>query len=509
MTDPAAPHLAGRWFAAALLLLAVGPASAQPTPPAHEETWYILQMQDQKCGYLHSTTKTVGDQVHTRSYMQIEIAREGTTLKVSSDDNFRETTAGRPLAFRRSVSMGSAPMSYSGTIDNGRLTLITEQFGVQREATYDFDPEIRFSWGQLLEQRKHGLKPGTTYTLKTYEPSAKVNGPIAVEFKVFGTEEVDVLGEKRKLTRLSATLLMPSPIKMMSWVDDDFNPIIATLNMGIFQLKMLAATKELALGGAEPPELFISTFVHVKRKVNRDARRVKLRLKLPPGGDDRLPRLPQTSMQTVNRLGDHEAVVTISRLDWKAIRAAGPTTTRPSDDAAGEYLRSSTVCDIEDVRVKRLATKAVKGCKTPAEKADALRKFVTDYVSDKSLDVGFATASEVARNRQGDCTEHGVLLAALARAVGLPARGVSGIVQIPGSSSPSAGPGAFGYHMWTQVYINGQWVDIDAALRQTDCDPTHIALAIMPLQDEGMLDSVMSILPLLGRLQIEVIEVEQ
>ncbi len=508
MTDPTAPHLAGRWFAAALLLAAVGPAAAEPTPPANEEVWFTLQIEGQKCGYMHSTTKTVGDQVHTRSYMQIEIARAGTKLKVSSDDSFRETTTGRPLAFKRSVSMGSAPMSYSGTIDNGRLKLITEQFGVQREVTYDFDPEIRFSWGQLLEQRKHGLKPGTTYTLKTYEPSAKVDGPISAEFEVLDKEEVDVLGRKRKLTRVRTTLLMGSPIKTMSWVDDDFSPIIMTLNMGVFQMKMLAATKELALGGAEPPELFISTFVHVKRKISRDARRVKLRLKLPPDGDDRLPHLPQTSMQTVNRLGDHEAVVTISRLDWKGIRAAGPTT-RPSDEATGDYLRASTMCDIEDVRVKRLAKKAVKGCKTPAEKADALRKYVTDYVNDKGLDVGFATASEVARNRQGDCTEHGVLLAALARAAGLPARGVSGIVQIPGSSSPTAGPGAFGYHMWTQVYINDQWVDIDAALRQTDCDPTHIALAIMPLNDEGMLDSIMSLLPLLGRLQIEVIEVEQ
>jgi transglutaminase-like putative cysteine protease len=508
MTDPAASHIAGRWFAVALLLGAVGTAAAQPTPPAYEETWFTLEMQGQKCGYLHSTTKTVGDQVHTRSYMQIEIARGVTKLKVSSDDNFRETTTGRPLAFKRSVSMGSAPMSYSGTIDNGRLTLITEQFGVQREATYDFDPEIRFAWGQLLEQRKRGLKPGTTYTLKTYEPSAKVDGPITVEFEVLDKEEVDVLGEKRKLTRVSMTLLMSSPIKMLSWVDDDFSQVVATFNMGVFQFKMLAATKEQALGGAEPPELFISTFVHVKRKISRDARRVKLRLKLPPGGDDRLPRLPQTSMQTVNRLGDHEAVVTISRLDWKGIRAAGPTS-RPSDDATEDYLRASTMCDIEDVRVKHLAKKAVKGCKTPAEKADALRKFVTDYVNDKSLDVGFATASEVARNRQGDCTEHAVLLAALARAAGLPARGVSGIVQIPGGSSPSAGPGAFGYHMWTQVYISDQWVDIDAALRQTDCDPTHIALAIMPLNDEGMLDSIMSLLPLLGRLQIEVIEVEQ
>ena len=50
--------------------------------------------------------------------------------------------------------------------------------------------------------------------------------------------------------------------------------------------------------------------------------------------------------------------------------------------------------------------------------------------------------------------------------------------------------------------------DIDAAMRQTDCDPTHIALALMPLNDEGVMDSVLPLLPLLGQLRIEVLEVE-
>ena len=84
----------------------------------------------------------------------------------------------------------------------------------------------------------------------------------------------------------------------------------------------------------------------------------------------------------------------------------------------------------------------------------------------------------------------------------LPARVAIGLVYMESQQ-------AFGYHMWTQVNIAGQWVDIDAALNQTDCEPNHIALALMPLNDEGMIDSITALLPLIGRLNIEVLDVKK
>ncbi|HVP11872.1 MAG TPA: transglutaminase-like domain-containing protein, partial [Phycisphaerae bacterium] len=377
---------------------------------------------------------------------------------------------------------------------------------------YDFDPEIKFAWGLQLEQRKHGLAPGTTFTLKSYDPSIKVDGPFELAVNVVGKEPITLPdGKSRTLTKVNSTMqLQGVAITTASWVDDDANPLVMDFNMGGFSVRVLAATKEQALAGGNEaaPEMFINTFVKVDRRIGPDAKVVKLRLKLPP--DDKsnmkMPDLPNTPAQSVEKVNDHEAIVTIRRLDWAAIRKAGDTAA--TDPAMKEYLRASPTVDINDKRIKRHAKRAVKDARTPAEKADALRRYVTEFVEYKALDVGFASASEVVRTRKGDCSEHAVLLAAMARAAGLPARGVSGIVQIPpGSLAPGEG-GSFGYHMWTQVNIDGQWVDIDAALRQTDCDATHVALALMPLNDEGLGGSIISMLPLLGRLQMEIISVE-
>jgi len=464
-------------------------------------------MQGKKCGHMMTSVRTVGKEVRSRSVMQIEIARDKAKIKINFDQRYRETLDGKPISLKAALNMGGEPATTTGVIKDGKIHLVMEQFGSKREVTHDFDPDILFPYGQLLETRRRGLQPGTKYRIKGYEPSQKADGPIETEVVVRGKETVDVLGRKRELTRVTATALLPVPIASELWVDDEGNPIITTVKMGVIDLHVVATSKEEALRGeGETPEMFLETLVRANRRVSAEARSVRMRLRLPSDGP-RLPELPTTGMQKFKRINDHEAELVIRRIDWRKLQALKEQPAADREQAA-EYLRASTICDTKDRQIRRLAVRGVGKALTPAEKADALRKFVTDYVTDKGLDVAFATASEVARSRQGDCSEHGVLLAALARAAGLPARGVSGIVQIPEGMLGVGREGVFGYHMWTQVYIDGQWVDIDAALRQTDCDPTHIALALPSLNDEGLMDSMLNLLPLLGRLEIEITEVE-
>ncbi|HKQ47242.1 MAG TPA: transglutaminase family protein [Phycisphaerae bacterium] len=507
------PHLLLRrrtYLSAAAMVLSIALGTFARTPsdiqyPDGEEEWYVVKMQDTKCGYMMASADRKGDEVHSQVRMSFEIARAEATVKITMDQSYRETLGGRPIAFSHESTMGQMPIGHSGVIKDGRLTLTTMQAGASRQETMDFDPEIKFAWGQLLEQRKRGLKTGTEFTVKTYEPSMKPDGPVSMTFKVHGKDRIELDGKKVDAWRVTATMqLQGMPIVTESWVDEDSTPLLTTLDMGIAKITVVRSTREEALKGGAPPELFLSTFIPVEQRIDPEAREVTLRLRLPADDPRKLPELPKTGMQSFRRINDHEGLLTIRRIDWKKVERASAGA--PSAELR-EYLRSSTMLDLEDGRIKKLARKAVRGVKSPADKADALRKFVTDFVEDKSLDVGFATASEVARNKAGDCTEHGVLLAALARSAGLPARGVSGIVQIP-EGYAEGHEAAFGYHMWAQVNIGGQWVDIDAALRQTDCDPTHVALSLLPLNDEGILDSIATMLPLLGRLQIEVVEVK-
>jgi transglutaminase-like putative cysteine protease len=136
-------------------------------------------------------------------------------------------------------------------------------------------------------------------------------------------------------------------------------------------------------------------------------------------------------------------------------------------------------------------------------RAQALRRFVHEHITAKNLDTAFATASETARMKRGDCSEHAVLLCALLRAAEIPARTASGLVYADAFAGERD---LFGWHMWTQALIGGKWVDLDATL-PVRYDAAHVLVGTSSLA-EGMGDADLShLLILLGNLEIEVLEV--
>jgi transglutaminase-like putative cysteine protease len=106
-----------------------------------------------------------------------------------------------------------------------------------------------------------------------------------------------------------------------------------------------------------------------------------------------------------------------------------------------------------------------------------LVQFVGEYIEHKDMLRLFDIASVVARRKEGDCTEHAVLLTALARSFGYRARVVLGIVFVP-IGSPIA---AF-EHAWVEYRAGDEWVIADAAL------PRGMVARYVPLDiihDEG------------------------
>ncbi len=172
-----------------------------------------------------------------------------------------------------------------------------------------------------------------------------------------------------------------------------------------------------------------------------------------------------------------------------------------SSEQLAIYRKASAYANSDDPVIKKMAVAAAGKETNPLHVAQRLTQYVFHAMKHKNLDVAFATASEAARTLEGDCTEHAVLLAALARAAGLPSRGVLGMVALP--ASYGGGEITFGYHMWTQIYVNNCWLDFDAALDQPRPDATHIALGITDLSDSAMpQESVKTFTQLAGTVQL-------
>lgn len=148
--------------------------------------------------------------------------------------------------------------------------------------------------------------------------------------------------------------------------------------------------------------------------------------------------------------------------------------TRP--DGTG-HLASSFLIDFAepDVQTLRAAISARYGSRpAPAE----LERFVHEHITDKNVAHGFDVASVVARSRAGDCTEHAVLLTALLRMYGYPARAVIGVFV-----SLDAPATAYG-HAWTEYHDGARWVGVDGTRVADRMDARYIPLG--SIADESM-----------------------
>ena len=129
--------------------------------------------------------------------------------------------------------------------------------------------------------------------------------------------------------------------------------------------------------------------------------------------------------------------------------------------------------------------------------AQAIERSVHQYIREKDFTQAFSTAAEVVRTRQGDCTEHAVLLAALCRARGIPARVAIGLVY----HAPFQG---FAYHMWNEAWIKDRWIPLDATLGLGGIGAAHLKIADADLQGTGAFGAFLSVLQVIGQLELEI-----
>lgn len=132
--------------------------------------------------------------------------------------------------------------------------------------------------------------------------------------------------------------------------------------------------------------------------------------------------------------------------------------TAPSDRPTRQQQRPSFLIDY-DVPAFAPAWEAARAQLGSSPSIDQLVHFVDRYIDKKGFERGYDIASVVARRREGDCTEHAVLLTALARASRIPARVAEGLVLLEVEGRVVA----FG-HAWVEVYRGGAWRPADAAL---------------------------------------------
>ena len=173
---------------------------------------------------------------------------------------------------------------------------------------------------------------------------------------------------------------------------------------------------------------------------------------------------------------------------------------------ADPTLSPTFFLDSDHPEVRALAASLVGP--TPRETSVALFDWVRDhvaYVALPPLEPESFKASVVLRRRWGYCVQKAVLLAALGRAAGLPARlGFADVRnhQLPAPLRQAMGTNLFAWHGYTEFRLEGRWVKATPAF-----DPATASRAgVLPVALDGANDALMHPVDPRGNPYIEYVE---
>ncbi len=168
----------------------------------------------------------------------------------------------------------------------------------------------------------------------------------------------------------------------------------------------------------------------------------------------------------------------------------------PETDDLSEYLASDTIVDWRTPEVLQKALALTGALSGDVDKARCLYEWVRDAIphsNDAGLDIVTCTASEVLRHGTGICFAKSHLLAALLRAVGIPAGFCYQVLRLdpPDNNEPVL-------HGFNAMYLASldRWIRVDARGNTNginarfSIDREQLAFAMDPAADEFIYQTI-------------------
>jgi len=482
-------------FCVAFLGPLAGAIPAEP-PSLPKEGWYAVYLQDEKVGYSHTLCKQLPgkEAVLSSTDVGLSVKRLGQSVTMRMKMAYEESLSGKILGFSMSTKSSLVPMEVRGTVQGDKLHLSVGKEGKVQVRPWDDSVIGPYASDRLLAAET--LRPGLTVRFDTFSLEALRKTTVQVHVKE--QEDVDVMGKQLRLWRTEITQDVMPGIVVVSWIDDQgelFKSRARIMGMAMDHVK---CAKEQALSESEQPDLFADkAVVRVKRRVRRPrgVRQVMYRIRLDN---------PEALKADIE--DDRQKIV---RREGKSIdlyvHDPGPPAETSAEVPPGfeNYLKATTLLESDDGGIRKVAESVAGKEKDRYRKAKRLERWVFNAIREKSLSVGFAGAKETLRTREGDCTEHAVLLAALLRASKIPSKVAYGLVYV---DEPATGGPIFGAHMWTEAWV-GRWVALDATLARPFVDALHVKLGESALDTPALGTEFLNLLHFLGQMSVDILNV--
>lgn len=479
------------------------------------ENWDAAYLNDGKAGYVRTITREMdfdGMKVlHTTVEMRLTVKRFNDTLQMAMDTGSTETHDGTVLGVYMRQFLGKEQkLLVEGTVVGKQLRLVKDGKVPLLAAPWRADVIGLHKQQSLFKDRK--IEPGDKFTYHSFEPS--INLVLKTDVHVHGYREVALKGKagKRKLLLVE---ISPERVEFksagkveriqlpvsMTWLDDKFDPVKTEFEIPMLgPIVLVRSTKEQALAPgpiAQLTDLGMSQLVRLKNRIV-DAHQTRSAVyRVTVRGDDNVAStFSNDDRQTVKNVRTNSFELHVNA------RGKQKSDGKSGKEPDAEYTQSSYFINSHDKRVQDLSRLAVAAENDPWRKAVRIESWVhanMRFANHESL----ATADHVARTLEGDCTEYAMLTAAMCRAQGIPSRTAIGLVYAEVKKSP-----CFGFHMWTEVWIDGHWLAIDSTIGKGGIGAAHLKITDHSWHETVTMTPIFPVIRVVGRVTIDVLSAE-
>jgi hypothetical protein len=438
------------------------------------ETWMSISQHGQKIGYSHRqfSRSNEGFRVVESVFMRINMMGMIQDIRYRTEGLFQQDLTFSSFNFNLQSNLFQ--FKARGISDGKTLILMAGPSGAERRVQLPLERETFLPVGILEILNTKNLKPGFSRTLYVFDPATQASRPLKIA--ILGEEAISVVGRQQNALKVSLDF-MGAP--QFAWIGKDGTVL---KEEGFLGINLEQVTREEALArlpvsaGADLEEI---ASIPVNRTLDEVHQLMELRVRL-----DRIE--TEGLFLDGGRQSFRDKVLTIRKESLP--RSNSPETERRLFEDGKTYLESTPFIQADHPEILSKTREIVSPSDSVRVKANKLVSWVNRNIQKRPV-LSVPNALETLQRRLGDCNEHAVLLAALARAAGIPAQVEAGLVYQEGR---------FYYHAWNILYV-GSWMTADAVMNQLPADVTHIRLV------RGM-ERQVDLMSVIGRVKLEILK---
>lgn len=444
---------------------------------SERDTWMNIFQNERKIGFSHTRfyEDTTGYRLIEAAQMRINTMGMIQSISLNTKSRLNPDFTLQELDFE--ISSGRFRFSVQGVVDGNTLFVTTESAGSSRRLNIPVKDKLYLMNSIMDAVAATDLQTGDRYAFKIFDPASMGQADVIVA--VIGPERIDIKGVNQAATKVSLNV---KGVSQLAWIGKEGDIIKERGLLGISLIKTdrKDALDGLAIEASQDLTKIASIVANIQLENVAALKVLKVKIEGPPMKNLQLHGGRQTFKEQVLTVKKETLSKLAPELKIENLAALEKIFLKP-----GPFIQS------DDQRIRDLVQEILKDDPDadPLTRAQKLMNWVNTHIEKRPV-LSLPDALSTLENKVGDCNEHAVLMAALARAAGIPTRIEAGLVYLKGR---------FYYHAWNLIYL-GKWVTADSLYGQLPADVSHLRFAT------GSPEKQLDIMGVIGNIRLTVIE---